>query len=174
MERRSPFMSSAAKGRAAARARRRRARLRGLLLLMTIAVLLGLGVMVTTAGDGASTGSTASAGGPTSGATVPGTGQAALGPLPSVVDLEDRRDEVTVPFSRPPRAGLLVNIDTGNVLWRRNPTRVVPIASLTKMVTGLVAVDHLEPRDRIKITKSVLNYTGSGVGVLPKGKKVSA
>ena len=65
-----------------------------------------------------------------------------------------------------------MNLDTGEVLWRRNPERTLPIASLTKMMTALVTVEELEPDDRAKITKDVLRYTGSGVGVLPRGKRV--
>ena len=42
---------------------------------------------------------------------------------------------------------LLFDVDTGRVLWRRDPTRVLPIASLTKMMTALV-VDDRVPRQR--------------------------
>ena len=172
MERRSPFMSPSS--RRAAAQRRRRARRRGVLLTLAVAVLLGLGVMVTTAGD-RGTGTTSAASSSAKGVDGPGgAGQTALGPLPLQVNLDDARDEVRIPFGKPPRAGILVNLDTGNVLWRRRPTRVLPIASLTKMMTGLVAVERLEPHDRIRITRSVVHYTGSGVGVLPKGKRVSA
>lgn len=99
-------------------------------------------------------------------------GQAALGPIEGGVDLANTLDPVRLKFKRPPRAALLVNLDTGEVLWRHNPERALPIASLTKMMTGLVAVDELEPGDKARITKSVLNYSGSGMGVLPKGKRV--
>ena len=63
-------------------------------------------------------------------------------------------------------------LDTGEVLWRRNPERTLPIASVTKMMTALVAVDALKPRDKARITKAVLAYSGSGVGVLPRNKRV--
>ena len=55
-------------------------------------------------------------------------------------------DRVRLRFKRPPRAGLLVNLDTGEVLWRRNPDRALPIASLTKMMTALVAVRRARGR----------------------------
>ena len=47
------------------------------------------------------------------------------------------RDPRARRFDRPPRAGLLFDLDTGRVLWRRNAARVLPIASLTKMMTAL-------------------------------------
>ena len=61
-----------------------------------------------------------------------------------------RRSRATpsrVRFNNPPRAGLLFDLDTGRVLWRRNPTRVLPIASLTKMMTALLVADRV-PRGR--------------------------
>ena len=42
-----------------------------------------------------------------------------------------------VEFNRAPRAGILFDVDTGEVLWELNPGRRLPIASLTKMMTGL-------------------------------------
>jgi D-alanyl-D-alanine carboxypeptidase len=46
-------------------------------------------------------------------------------------------------FKQEPRSGLLFDLDTGRVLWRRDPTRVLPIASLTKMMTALVVTDRV-------------------------------
>lgn len=96
----------------------------------------------------------------------------AAGRKPLAVKLEDPDDPVHVPFSKPPRAGLLFDLDTGTVLWRRNPTRVVPIASLTKMMTALI-VTAREPADaKVLITKEALAYKGSAVGILPRGKRI--
>jgi D-alanyl-D-alanine carboxypeptidase len=58
------------------------------------------------------------------------------------------------------------------VLWRDHPERVLPIASLTKMMTALVVVDHLGPRAKVPITWQALRYRGSGVGLLPRGKSI--
>jgi D-alanyl-D-alanine carboxypeptidase len=145
-------------------------------LVLAVAALLGIGVYAGTADDGGSDGasrqaSVSDAPVPDEGGAAP-AGQTALGPLPLSVDLGDPTDRVRLRFRRAPRAGLLVNLDTGEVLWRRNPERTLPIASLTKMMTALVAVDALGPRDRARITKAVLDYRGSGVGVLPRGKRV--
>jgi D-alanyl-D-alanine carboxypeptidase len=93
-------------------------------------------------------------------------------PSPLAVRMEDPRDAVQLQFKHPPASGLLFDVDTGRVLWRHRPTRVLPIASLTKMMTALIVVDRLRDRDRAKITKEVLSYTGSGVGLLPRGKRI--
>jgi D-alanyl-D-alanine carboxypeptidase (penicillin-binding protein 5/6) len=175
-----PFLDTSRRRRA--QLRRRRARRRGVLLLAAVVVLIGLGILAATAGeDDADRPAARAAAEPRTtpdGAVPPdalppaATGQTALGPLPLTVDLADTDDPVKLKFKRPPRAGLLVNLDTGEVLWRRRPDRALPIASLTKMMTALVAVDTLDPKAKARITKAVLAYSGSGVGVLPRGKRV--
>jgi D-alanyl-D-alanine carboxypeptidase (penicillin-binding protein 5/6) len=71
------------------------------------------------------------------------------------------------------RSGLLFDVDTGRVLWERDPAQLLPIASLTKMMTALVVVDRAKPTDQALITTAATHYTGSGVGLLPLGKRVS-
>jgi D-alanyl-D-alanine carboxypeptidase len=70
------------------------------------------------------------------------------------------------------RAYLVEDGRTGEVLLARNDARQVPIASLTKMMTAILVVDHAKPDDKVRVTKEALAYKGSGVGVLPKGKRV--
>jgi serine-type D-Ala-D-Ala carboxypeptidase (penicillin-binding protein 5/6) len=93
------------------------------------------------------------------------------GPSPLAVKL-DAPDVIRMPFHQPPRAGLLFDLDTGRVLWRRNPTRILPIASLTKMMTALLVVANERPRTRVRITREARNAPGSRVGLLPKRKPV--
>jgi D-alanyl-D-alanine carboxypeptidase len=63
-------------------------------------------------------------------------------------------------------------VNTGQVLWQKNPSRPLAIASLTKMMTALLVAQTAKPGDRVLITRDALHYTGSGVGLLPKGKRV--
>jgi len=93
-------------------------------------------------------------------------------PSPLAVRLDDPRDSVAVRFRKPPRSGLLFDLDTGRVLWRHAPQRVLPIASLTKMMTALVVVDRIPKRAKVKITKEALAYTGSGVGMFKRGRRI--
>ena len=79
---------------------------------------------------------------------------------------------VSVNLKLPLKSGILFDVNSGRVLWERNPTQVVPIASLTKMMTALVVVAHARPSAKVLITQDALDYTGSGVGLLPKGKHV--
>jgi D-alanyl-D-alanine carboxypeptidase (penicillin-binding protein 5/6) len=82
------------------------------------------------------------------------------------------QDSVHVVFHNPPRAGLLFNLDTGQVLWQRNAALRVPIASLTKMMTALLTVQSASPSAEVLVTRQAVVEGGSKVGVLPLGKRV--
>jgi serine-type D-Ala-D-Ala carboxypeptidase (penicillin-binding protein 5/6) len=86
----------------------------------------------------------------------------------------DRVDAFHLALRKPPRAGLLFDVDTGDVLWRHDPLLILPVASLTKIMTALIVVDRTRPNDPVRITQAALNYQGSGVGMLPKGRRVRA
>jgi serine-type D-Ala-D-Ala carboxypeptidase (penicillin-binding protein 5/6) len=82
------------------------------------------------------------------------------------------QDSVHIAFHAPPRAGVLFNLDTGQVLWQRNALRRVRIASLTKMMTALLTVKSAPPSARVLVTRKAVNSAGSKVGVLPLGRHV--
>jgi D-alanyl-D-alanine carboxypeptidase len=81
-------------------------------------------------------------------------------------------DAFHVQLHKPPRAGLVFDVDSGEVLWRHDPLRVMPMASLTKIMTALVVVERTRPSEPVRITQAALDYTGSGIGLLPKGRRV--
>jgi D-alanyl-D-alanine carboxypeptidase len=80
---------------------------------------------------------------------------------------------IHIRFKHPPRAGLLFDVRTGQALWAWRPLRRLPIASLTKIMTAILVVERTRPMGRARVTHEALAYKGSGVGVLPKGKRVS-
>ena len=83
-----------------------------------------------------------------------------------------RQDPVRLAFHTPPRAGLLFNLSTGQVLWQRNPYKHLKIASLTKMMTALLTVQSAPPGALVRVTRQAVDSDGSKVGVLPLGRKV--
>ena len=91
-------------------------------------------------------------------------------PSPLAVRLDGAVDPIQIDFKKPPKSAVVFDLDTGKVLWRRNPGKVLPIASLTKMMTALVVVERVPEGAKVKITNESLHYSGSGVGVLPRGK----
>lgn len=105
--------------------------------------------------------------------------QASNGPLagptppePLAVALDDLDDPVIDSFGRPPRSGLLFDLDTGEVLWRRDPLRRLPIASVTKMMTALIVAREVPEGTRVRISARARNRPGSRIGLLPKKRRV--
>jgi serine-type D-Ala-D-Ala carboxypeptidase (penicillin-binding protein 5/6) len=83
-----------------------------------------------------------------------------------------RRDPVQVAFHPPPRAGVLLNLSSGRVLWQRNLLTRLPIASLTKMMTALLTVQSAPPDGRVLVTEQAVHAGGSKVGLFPLGRHV--
>ena len=75
-------------------------------------------------------------------------------------------------FKQPPGAGLLFDVDTGEVLWARRPAVERPIASLTKMMTALIIAEDHRAVERVTISAKAPGVEGSRIGVLKPGSKV--
>jgi D-alanyl-D-alanine carboxypeptidase (penicillin-binding protein 5/6) len=100
------------------------------------------------------------------------TEHAAVAPPSYGSHLAPPSERVNVSLKLPLRAGLLFDVRTGAVLWEQGPDQQLAIASLTKMMTALVVVAHSRPSDRVLITRTATHFSGSGVGLLPQGKRV--
>ncbi|MSO40833.1 MAG: D-alanyl-D-alanine carboxypeptidase [Solirubrobacterales bacterium] len=79
---------------------------------------------------------------------------------------------VRVVLRPPPAAGLMFNVDTGEVLWARRPAAELPIASLTKMMTALLIAARHSPDERVAISRKAPRVDGSKIGVLRTGTMV--
>ncbi|HEY2217646.1 MAG TPA: D-alanyl-D-alanine carboxypeptidase family protein [Solirubrobacteraceae bacterium] len=180
MSTRSPFMTpdQSRRRRELARQRRRRRRAIGLGLFALLAVA---GVAIAVA---LSQSSSSKSGDPSARAKVK-LRRTPIKPAVSAIGLplakpaltlagvgSPQHDVVHVNFHNPPRAGILFNLDTGQVLWQRNPYTRLRIASLTKMMTALLTVESQPASARVLVTKASVNSAGSKVGVLPLGKHV--
>jgi D-alanyl-D-alanine carboxypeptidase (penicillin-binding protein 5/6) len=86
--------------------------------------------------------------------------------------LTPAHEHVNANFKRGLRSGILFDVRSGKVLWEHDPARPLPIASLTKMMTALVVMAHAKPTDKVLITRAAIDFSGSGVGLLPNGKRV--
>jgi len=175
MSRTPPILTEGTTSRRRRRSRaaaRRRRRLRPLVAIVTFAFLLValsalLEPVVVRDPDTSS---------PSKESRLSSQGSSAVAKAPTVddryaVDLSSP-DAITIKFHRKPRAGLLFDLPSGRVLWRWKPRRRLAIASLTKMMTALLVVEREDAHDRVRISKRAVKTGGSGVGVLPKGKKV--
>jgi serine-type D-Ala-D-Ala carboxypeptidase (penicillin-binding protein 5/6) len=79
-----------------------------------------------------------------------------------------------LPNSKLAGTGILVNVDSGNVLWAKNCRKSVPIASMTKMMTALLAFEATENNPdinlntEIQVTKEAYKIGGSQVWLDPR------
>ena len=77
---------------------------------------------------------------------------------------------------RPPlraRGAILIEADSGTVLWARYPHRRLPIASTTKIMTALLALERLRPNDVVTIAPRVARAAPYREGLRP-GERVRA
>ncbi len=105
--------------------------------------------------------------------------QQAVGPLPDPPGAArvDLSHDALLPYlhlSPAPAAGLAFDLADGRVLWRDGATRVRPIASLTKLMTGLLAVERFGARNRVRIPKAAEQVSVTHMGGLKKGVLVRA
>lgn len=137
-----------------------------LLAVITAGAALGAITLTIAAGDPA----------PASGLAVPSPPERALelppaGAMPTfAVTFAPPYQRVVPGFASPPRAGILIDLGTGRVMWQRAPDRVLPIASLTKMMNALVTVSRATPDRPIRISAGAAGMGGSRVGALPAGR----
>ena len=105
--------------------------------------------------------------------------QREVGPLPapagaSHVNLSQPSLMSYLRLKRGPKAGLAFDLSDGTVLWRHNATAVRPIASLTKIMTALLAVERFAPGDMVRIPRAADEVGGSRMAGLKPGRRVRA
>jgi serine-type D-Ala-D-Ala carboxypeptidase (penicillin-binding protein 5/6) len=112
--------------------------------------------------------SSSSSAGPTVGAvstTAPAAGQGGTVPAAPAITIAGAPKAVKA------KAGILVDVTTGQVLWARNADQVRPIASITKVMTALVVMGAGQPGRGIHVPKAVKNYVAkygaNAVGLIP-------
>ncbi len=105
--------------------------------------------------------------------------QREVGALPAPAGAE--RVDLTQPslmphlrLKRGPKAGLAFDLADGSVLWRHHATAVRPIASLTKIMTALLAVERFDARQTVRIPRAAEQVGGSRMGGLKPGRRVRA
>lgn len=82
---------------------------------------------------------------------------------------ESTNDE-TLPLGVDAKSYVLADIDTGKVLIQKNGSQRLPIASLTKIMTAVVALDISNPSEYFTVSNSAANQTPTRIGVIPGQK----
>jgi serine-type D-Ala-D-Ala carboxypeptidase (penicillin-binding protein 5/6) len=88
-----------------------------------------------------------------------------LGALPAEPAVRPR-------LKRPPAAGVLFDVESGEILWERHTTIERAIASLTKLMTALLIAEETGKGARVAISPKAATTPGSATGLLPRGKRV--
>jgi len=71
------------------------------------------------------------------------------------------------------KSAIVVDFDTGNVLWEKNPDKLTYPASTTKIMTAIVAIENIEnPSKKVRISKRA-SGTRYSPFILKEGNKVS-
>ncbi len=78
----------------------------------------------------------------------------------------------SVPADISARSCVLINADTGDVLYRQNENVRLPMASTTKVMTALVALDAMAPDTEITVTAASVGIEGSSI-YLTEGEVLS-
>jgi D-alanyl-D-alanine carboxypeptidase (penicillin-binding protein 5/6) len=67
-------------------------------------------------------------------------------------------------------AGILVDMDSGEILWEHRPHQALPPASVTKVLTTLVALENFSPDQEVTVTRTALFQAGddSVMGLQPR------
>jgi D-alanyl-D-alanine carboxypeptidase (penicillin-binding protein 5/6) len=100
------------------------------------------------------------------------TGKAAAAPGEFALQPPSQPLPVRVRMKKWPAAGVLFDVDNGEVLWQRRARALHPIASLTKMMTALLISEAHPPGERVPISRNAAYTAGSATGLLPPGKSV--
>jgi D-alanyl-D-alanine carboxypeptidase (penicillin-binding protein 5/6) len=164
--------------------RRRRSGLGALVLVLVLVAGVAVGVAALRGEDvGASNGRAARPA--VEHLTTPVTDRPPAAAPPAVGKLPAPAGAAHVDLSRPallstlhlhpaPAAGLAFDLDDGSVLWRQGATRVRPIASLTKLMTALLAIESFTPRSLVRITPAADQVPETHMGGLQPGRRVRA
>ncbi len=65
------------------------------------------------------------------------------------------------------KAAALMNADTGEFLYTKNPNTKLPIASLTKIMTAILAIENADISEQVVISKEAANQPPSSIYVQP-------
>ncbi|MBE6769666.1 MAG: D-alanyl-D-alanine carboxypeptidase [Ruminococcaceae bacterium] len=65
------------------------------------------------------------------------------------------------------RSAVLINGTTGEVIFSKNQSEQLPMASTTKIMTALLLAEENTPQKQVTVTKQMVTVEGSSMGLLP-------
>lgn len=100
------------------------------------------------------------------------SGILSLGPLPTSPPPIPELVAQPAPVDIHSESAVLVDVDTGTVLYAERPTEALPIASTTKLMTALLVRQYLNLNQIITVTSEEANTEGSTIHLRP-GEKIT-
>jgi D-alanyl-D-alanine carboxypeptidase (penicillin-binding protein 5/6) len=76
-----------------------------------------------------------------------------------------QEEEFVAPAEMSGSSILAVDLDTQAILYEKNSTVRVPIASLTKLMTAAIILEENDPSSVVTISKNAASATGSSMGI---------
>lgn len=73
-------------------------------------------------------------------------------------------------YNNPVSAMIAVDLDNGEVLYEKNMEKKLPVASLTKIMTAIVALDLASPDDTFTVSDYAAHQIPTRIGVVPDEK----
>ncbi|MBE6053886.1 MAG: D-alanyl-D-alanine carboxypeptidase [Clostridium sartagoforme] len=80
------------------------------------------------------------------------------------IDIDGNKVDVKVPLKVSARNAIAIDAETNQVLWHQNGYEIVPMASTTKILTSLVAINYGDLDRKVTISKNASSIRGSTVG----------
>lgn len=65
------------------------------------------------------------------------------------------------------RSFIVTDRNAGRIIYQKNIDEKLPMASITKLMTAVIASENLDPRTRVKITKNAVNEEGASGNLKP-------
>lgn len=93
----------------------------------------------------------------------------------SPIDLVDREGYYYVSEARPPnidrilrgQAYLIADLETGEILFEKNKSKIVPIASVTKLLSMLTSLEVVNQYQKMRISRNIVATEGYAGNLLP-------
>ena len=68
------------------------------------------------------------------------------------------------------KSAIIINFksgsEEGNILYQKNSNQILPIASLTKIMTAIIVLENFNPQEVIKVSKDSVSITGDKGGLI--------
>lgn len=92
--------------------------------------------------------------------------KAALKELKSITNLQEQEETIETPSNLYAQAAVMIDGDTGRVLYDKNGSDVLPMASTTKIMTCILALENGNPEDVVTVSDYAATMPDVSLGLI--------